>query len=114
MSATIDLEQLKQKFTAYENLSKELYVTQVHVLPLLNAISSTLEQSLEKAQNCEDYKQACDALVLAINDVRSACNRNQQDFKTAGDICKGKSEAYKEILDSIRTDPENIEAPEDL
>jgi hypothetical protein len=114
MSATIDLEQIRQKFTAYENLSKELYATQVHVSPLLKAISGVLEQSLEKAQNCEDYKQACDVLVQAINNVRSACDRNQHDFKSAGDICRGKSEAYKEILDSIPVDPETLEKPEEL
>lgn len=114
MSITIDPEQVSQKLAAYENLSKELYATQVHVLPLLNAISTTLAQSLEKAQNCEDYKQACGVLVAAINDVRAACDKNQYDFRSAGDICRGKSEAYKEILDSIPAESENLETPEEL
>ena len=99
MNHTIDIEQLKQKETAYESLSKELYATQTHVAPLLQGLLQFLDQSLASAQKCEDYKQACTILVESTSQVRAACLKHLQEYKSSGDMCKGKSEAYREIID---------------
>lgn len=100
MSVTLELDQVRQKITAYENLSKELYATQVHATPLLQNVVQFLDQALVESKKREKESEALSVLLEAMEQVKVACQRTSQEFKSSGDVCRGKAEAYGEILAS--------------
>lgn len=98
MSVTLDLEQVKQKVAAYDTLSKELYATQNHVSPLLQGMTQFLEQALVDSKKADSEAQTIAVLTEAFQHLKNVCQKSLQEFKASGDICRGKSEAYGEIL----------------
>lgn len=112
MSVTLDLDQIKQKAASYESLSRELYATQVHASPFFLNVVQFLDQALANSKGKQDESESLAILIEAVDQVRIACQKANQEFKTSGDVCRGKAEAYGEILASHQAALSESKVPE--